>query len=42
MDKIVNYIKSKEYMSDIIYIAIGSTVIRDTKPENMQQFPPWL
>ena len=42
MDKIVNYIKSKEYISDIIYIAIGSTVIRDTKPKNMQQFPPWL
>ena len=42
MDKIVNYIKSKEYISDIIYIAIGSRVIRDTKPKNMQQFPPWL
>ena len=42
MDKIVNYIKSKEYMSDIIYIAIGSATIRDIKPKNMQQFPPWL
>ena len=42
MDKIINYIKSKEYISDITYIGIGSRVIRDTKPENMQQFPPWL
>ena len=42
MDKILDYIKSKKYISDIIYIAIGSRVIRDTKPENMQQFPPWL
>ncbi len=27
---------------DITYIGIGSACIRDSKPENMQQFPPWL
>ena len=27
---------------DITYIGIGSAVIRDTKPENRQQFPPFI
>ncbi len=27
---------------DITYIGIGSACVRDSKPENMQQFPPWL
>lgn len=27
---------------DITYIGIGSAVVRDIKPENMQQFPPFL
>jgi hypothetical protein len=29
-------------ISDITYIGIGSACIRDSNPENMQQFPPWL
>jgi hypothetical protein len=32
----------KNQIPDIIYIGIGSACIRDYKPENMQQFPPWL
>ena len=42
MDKILDYIKSKKYISDIIYIAIGSRVIRDTKPENIGDVIPWV
>jgi len=29
-------------IADITYIGIGSACVRDSKPENMQQFPPWL
>jgi len=32
----------KNQIPDITYIGIGSACIRDSKPENMQQFPPWL
>lgn len=37
------YFKSiQDQVPDITYIGIGTACIRDSKPENMQQFPPWL
>jgi hypothetical protein len=42
MDKLLNYIKKKDFKSDIIYIGIGSASLRELNKENMQQFPPWL
>ncbi len=37
------YFKNNQIqIPDITYIGIGSAYIRDSKPENMQQFPPWL
>jgi len=37
------YFKSNQSrIPDITYIGIGSACVRDSNPENMQQFPPWL
>lgn len=42
MNSLLEYIKKKDFLPDIIYIAIGSAVLRDFEPKNRQQFPPWL
>jgi hypothetical protein len=42
MNKVLKYIKKKEFIADIVYVGIGSALIRDSNKENMQQFPPWL
>lgn len=42
MEQLEDYFRSKVQIPDIIYIGIGSACVRDSKPENMQQFPPWL
>ena len=42
MDQLEKYFLSKVQIPDIVYIGIGSACIRDSNPENMQQFPPWL
>jgi hypothetical protein len=40
MDNIINRIQN--IPADITWIGIGSAVIRDTEPQNMQQFPPFI
>jgi hypothetical protein len=42
MEWLESYFLHKDIISDITWIGIGSACIRDSKPENMQQFPPWL
>lgn len=42
MDWLTTYYLSKESVPDITWIGIGSACVRDSNPENMQQFPPWI
>jgi len=42
MEWLESYFLQKDIISDITWIGIGSASMRDSKPKNMQQFPPWL